>query len=169
MTDLTIKLPQGVFSDDIKKISIITYNNKIFDISNFINTSDVLFINLSSHNIQNIDEFIFNLYKYDNNVISSKKISIDISNNKISNNLFKEILNVISQDFYKERLYILNISFNRICQDGIKLLFEFIKKCHCFQELNCDVNFFTKNQFNNTLFESNLSEEYKNKFTYSAY
>ena len=169
MSDLIIKLPQGVSIDDIKKISITTYNNKSFDIYTYVNTSEILFINLSSHNIQNIDEFMFNLYKFDNNIICSKKISIDISNNKISNNLFKEIINVIDQDFYKERLCILNISFNRICQDGIKLLFEFIKKCHCFQELNCDVNFFTKNQFNNTIIDSNLSEEYKNKFTYSAY
>lgn len=169
MTDLTIKIPQGVSIDDIKKISITTYNNKVFDIFKFINTSDVLYINLSNHNIQNIDEFLYNLYKYDNNVICSKRISLDISNNKISNGLFKEIIHVLNQDFYKERLYILNISYNRICQDGIKSLFEFIQKCSCFQELKCDVNFFTKNQFYNTIVESNLSDEYKNKFYYSAY
>lgn len=132
----------------------------------FLQFDNEIFVNLVRENIDTFDRFNYMIRQYDIEIKNNnKRVTINLTGNFINDNLLLKIINFYLIN-YKNKIYSLNISYNRITENGLTKLFEFLSWCPLLSEFICEGNLFNSDTFYKLLLQSKLPNELKNKFNY---
>ena len=159
--------------ENIKDIIIRTNDGKYYELKSeenqFMICYDCLEVDLSHLQMFTCEAFIRQIKsEYEKALLVCKTIELDISSNYFRCDEIIKVFEYLESMGYHHKITKLSIHHNRLEQDGMGALLDFIVKCPLIISVDAAINLVNNNEFNK-LMEQKLLDKYKDVIYYSCY
>lgn len=176
----TIELDKPLEDEEISEIIVISkkgvsYKASILqDVHNGIDGSSYE-INLSHHvrsslkQLEELSSTNFYLNNFLEYIQHFSNITIDLSYNHLTDEYFHNVIIALQDerlDLLRNKLVKINIEQNRLTKIGFLELFQYIKNCPNFKELEADINLLGVNGYRELKEENEIPKCIKENFVY---
>lgn len=178
----TIEIEEPIDEEDVSEIIVISNKGistraKIIPNVNHNLDGSSYDINLSNYvrNMKELEEMwtiCFYQKKFMEYIEHFPNISLDLSYNHLTDDYLHNILKVFQDekmDLLRQKVVKINIEQNRIGRRGFLELFQYINNCPNFRELEADINFLSRSEYQSLKDSRDIPKSIRDNFTYQNF